>query len=99
MPANNSITLLIKVEIRPSLKYSPKKMERGSEKKVDIARAKRDTNKVPMTNGSAPNSLLTGSHVVLVRKPMPKLRIAGREANTSDKRIATKRMPTQAPVR
>jgi hypothetical protein len=99
MPANNSITLLIKVEMGPSLEYSPKRMEMGREKKVEIARAKKDTNKVPTINGSAPNSLLTGSQVVLMRNPRPKLRIEGMEANTNDKKIANKRIRTEAPIR
>jgi hypothetical protein len=64
--------LFIKVHVAPRVKYSPKKIEVGRERKTEKIRAKKETISVPTTKGSAPNSPLTGSHVDPERNPTPK---------------------------
>ena len=39
----------------------------GREKTIEMIRAKKEVARVPTRKGRAPNSLLTGSHVVLAR--------------------------------
>jgi len=86
--------LLIKVATDPWPEYSPRKMEMGMEKTTDMRRARKEVARVPTTKGNAPNSLLTGSHVALNRKPIPKLRMAGKEAMIREKKIASSRSTT-----
>jgi hypothetical protein len=99
MPANSSIILFINIDAVPCLKYSPKKMEMGREKMSERIRAKKEVARVPMRKGRAPNSLLTGSHVIPTRNPRPKCRMAGREESNSEKKIATRRISTQIAAR
>jgi hypothetical protein len=91
--------LLMNVEIAPWAEYSPKKMERGMEKMTEMMRAKKEVARVPTRNGNAPNSLLTGSHVVLTRNRIPKFRIAGKEAMTKERKMAKSRTKTQPPAK
>ena len=98
MPASNSMTLFMNVEIAPSLEYSPKKMEIGREKRVEIARAKRETKRVPTTKGKAPNAFLTGSHVAPKRNPTPKWPIEGMAVIARDKKIAIRMTSTNPPA-
>jgi hypothetical protein len=90
--------LLMNVEVAPWAEYSPKKMERGMEKMTEMMRAKKEVARVPTRKGNAPKSLLTGSHVTPERNQIPKFRMAGREAMTSEKKIATRRTNTQMPA-
>jgi hypothetical protein len=90
--------LLIKVAIDPRVEYSPRKMEMGMEKITEMMRATKEVARVPTTKGNAPNSLLTGSHVALKRKPVPKLRMAGKEAMIRERKMASRRSRTNAPA-
>jgi hypothetical protein len=91
--------LLMNVEVAPWAEYSPKKMERGMEKMTEMMRAKKEVARVPTRKGNAPNSLLTGSHVTPERNQIPKFRMAGREENNSEKKIATRRISTKIAAR
>jgi hypothetical protein len=73
-------------------------MEMGKEKTTEIIRARKEVARVPTRNGNAPNSLLTGSHVALNRNRIPKLRMAGKEAMTKEKNMASRRSRTNAPA-
>jgi hypothetical protein len=99
MPANSSIILFINIDAAPCLKYSPKKMEMGREKTIEMIRAKKEVARVPTRKARAPNSPLTGSHVVPARNLRPKCRMAGREENNSEKKIATRRISTKIAAR
>jgi hypothetical protein len=90
--------LLIKVAVAPRAEYSPRKMEMGNEKITEMMRARKEVARVPTTKGNAPNSLLTGSHVVLKRNRIPKFRMAGKEVMTSEKKMANRRSRTNPPV-
>jgi hypothetical protein len=73
-------------------------MEMGREKMTEMTRAKKEVARVPTTKGNAPNSLLTGSHVALKRNPIPKLRMAGKEAIIRERKMASRRSSTNAPA-
>jgi hypothetical protein len=88
----------MKVGIVPWTEYSPKKMEMGIEKTTEMIRARKEVARVPTRKGNAPNSLLTGSHVVLKKNCSPKLRIAGKEATIIEKKIATRRNKINTPA-
>jgi hypothetical protein len=90
--------LLMKVGVAPWAEYSPKKMEMGMEKMTEMTRARKEVARVPTRKGNAPNSLLTGSHVALKRNRIPKFRMAGKDAMTSEKKMANRRSRTNAPV-
>jgi hypothetical protein len=90
--------LLIKVDAVPLAKYSPRKMEMGMEKTTEMMRARKEVTIVPTRKGNAPNSLLTGSHVVLKRNPIPKVRIEGSETMRREKKIARRRSKIKAPA-
>jgi hypothetical protein len=91
--------LLMKAGVAPRAEYSPKKMEMGNEKIIEMIRAKKEVARVPTRKGNAPNSLLTGSHVALKRNRIPKFRMEGKEAMTSERKIAKRRTETQPPAR
>ena len=91
--------VLMKAGVAPWAEYSPKKMEMGNEKMIEMIRAKKEVARVPTRKGNAPNSLLTGSHVELKRNRIPKFRMAGKEAMTSEKKMPSRRSRTNAPVR
>ena len=88
----------MKAGVAPWAEYSPKKMEMGNEKMIEMIRAKKEVARVPTRKGNAPNSLLTGSHVELKRNRIPKFRMAGKEAMTSEKKMASRRSRTNAPA-
>jgi hypothetical protein len=90
--------LLIKVDAAPLVKYSPRKMDIGMEKTIEMTRARKEVASVPTRNGNAPNSLRTGSHVELKKNQIPKLRIAGSEAMRREKKIARRRSKIKAPA-
>jgi hypothetical protein len=90
--------LLMKVAIDPLAEYSPKKMEMGREKRIEMIRAKKEVASVPTIKGNPPNSFLTGSHVELKRNRIPKFRIAGKEAMNSEKKMASRISRTKAPA-
>jgi hypothetical protein len=73
-------------------------MEMGIEKTTEMMRARKEVARVPTTKGNAPNSLLTGSHVVVKRKRIPKFRMAGKDAMTSEKKMANRRSRINAPT-
>jgi hypothetical protein len=91
--------LFIKVDVVPSVEYSPRKMEMGREKTTEMMRARKEVARVPTRKGKAPNSFLTGSHVVLTRNRIPKFRMAEKEAMTNEKKMAKRRTKTQLPAR
>ena len=88
----------MKVAVVPWGKYYPRKMEIGMEKTTEMTRARKEVAKVPTINGNAPNSLLTGSHVVLKRKRIPKFRMAGKEPMTREKKMASRISRTNTPA-
>jgi hypothetical protein len=90
--------LFMKVAVDPRAEYSPRKMEMGIEKITEMMRARKEVARVPTTKGNAPNSFLTGSHVVLKRNRIPKFRMAGNDAMTSEKKMANRRSRINAPV-
>src|SRR4030042_5653904 len=90
--------LLMKVAVAPWAEYSPKKMEMGMEKTTEIIRARKEVARVPTRKGNAPNSLLTGSHVALKRNRIPKFRMEGKEAMTSEKKMVSSRSRTTTPA-
>jgi hypothetical protein len=90
--------LLMKVGVAPWAEYSPKNMEMGMEKMTEMTRARKEVARVPTRKGKAPNSLLTGSHVALKKNRIPKFRMAGKDAMTSEKKMANRRSRTNAPV-
>ena len=79
IPASSSVTFLRKEESRPSLKYSPRKMEMAREKGTQISRERKEVKSVPTRNGNAPNSLETGSHVLPKKNERPKPLSEGKE--------------------
>jgi hypothetical protein len=91
--------LLMKVAVDPCAEYSPRKMEIGMEKTTEMTRARKEVARVPTRKGNAPNSLFTGSHVELNRNRIPKFRMEGKEAMTSERKIAKRRTKTQPPAR
>jgi hypothetical protein len=89
--------LLMKVAVDPWAEYSPRKIEMGIEKRTEMTRARKEVARVPTRKGNAPNSLLTGSHVVLKRNRIPKFQMAGKEATAREKKMANSRARTNAP--
>jgi hypothetical protein len=47
-------------------------MEMGMENTTEMTSARKEVARVPTRKGNAPNSFLTGSHVVLKKNPIPK---------------------------
>jgi hypothetical protein len=90
--------LLMKVAVVPWVEYSPRKIEIGREKTTEMTSARKEVARVPTTNGNAPNSLLTGSHVEVKRNRIPKSRMAGKEAITNEKKMASKRSSINTPA-
>jgi hypothetical protein len=90
--------LLMKVAVDPWAEYSPRKMEMGMEKTIEMTRARKDVARVPTRKGNAPNSFLTGSHVALKRNRTPKVRMAGKEAMIREKKMASRRTKRNAPA-
>ena len=93
------MTLFMKVEAFPCRKYSPKKMETGSEKTMEMSRAIKELISVPTRKAKAPNSPRTGSQVFPIRKLKPNWRRAGNEAITSEKKMATRRITKMRPAK
>ena len=89
--------LLKKLEIKPSLKYSPRKMEMAIENGIDMIRAKTEVINVPHRKGRAPNFSRVGSQCLLMKKPTPKVLIDGIEAIKSVKNMASKRTIIDSP--
>jgi len=73
-------------------------MEMGIEKMTAMIRAEKEVIRVPTRKGNAPNSPLTGSHVELTRNPIPKFRMAGKEAMTKERKMAKRRTKIQLPA-
>jgi hypothetical protein len=90
--------LFINVDAAPLVKYSPKKMEMGIENTTEMIRARKEVARVPTRKGKAPNSSLTGSHVVLPRNRTPKFLRAGKEAMANERKMAKRRTTTQTPA-
>jgi hypothetical protein len=90
--------LFINVDVAPWVKYSPNKMEMGIEKMTEMIRAEKEVTRVPTRKGNAPNSPLTGSHVVLKKKRIPNFRMAGKEAMTNERKMAKRRTKIQLPA-
>src|SRR5512139_3319024 len=90
--------LLMKVAVVPWVAYSPRKMEIGMEKTTEMMSARKEVARVPTRKGNAPNSAFTGSHVELNRNPIPKFRMAGKEAMAREKNMAIKRSRTNTPA-
>jgi hypothetical protein len=63
-----------------------------------MIRAEKEVTRVPTRKGNAPNSPLTGSHVVLKKKRIPNFRMAGKEAMTNERKMAKRRTKIQLPA-
>src|SRR5512135_1501769 len=98
IPASNSMTLFMKAEAFPCRKYSPKKMEAGSEKNMEMIKAIKELISVPTRKARAPKSPRTGSQVWPIRKLRPNSRRAGMEAATSERKMASKRVSEIRPA-
>jgi hypothetical protein len=99
IPASNSMTLFMKVEAFPCRKYSPKKIETGSEKTMEMSKAIKELTKVPTRKAKAPNSPRTGSQVFPIRKLKPNWRRAGTEEITREKKMAIRRKIRMRPAK
>jgi len=97
MPANTSVELLKNVESKPSLKYSPRKIDMAIEKGIEMIRARKDVINVPYRKGRAPNFSREGSQCLLIKKPSPNVFIAGIEAIKRVRKIAIRRIITDSP--
>jgi hypothetical protein len=97
MPASTSIALRKKLDITPSLKYSPRNSEIAIEKGTAIRRARKDVASVPTRKGRTPNNSAVAFHDVLIKKDNPNFFIAGNAVMKRVKKMAISNTTIKAP--
>jgi hypothetical protein len=97
MPARTSIALRKKLEIAPSLKYSPRNSEIAMEKGIAMKMARKDVTSVPTRKGRAPKDPAVAFHDVLMKKVRPNFCIAGTAFMKSVNKMAISSTTIKAP--